>query len=104
MAGSFWAPGPPKLTFVESKSCQFLFILSMGQGGVFQKILTSPISLKSVFLGHPVFLQNLNEGFSKEVNGFFCSPATTRSVIKTVAICLLIVLIVLLKFDFFSRP
>ena len=41
---SFWATGPPKLTFVESKKCQFLFTLSKGQDGVFQKILTSPIS------------------------------------------------------------
>ena len=31
-----------KLTFVESKRCQFLFILSMGQDGVFKKTLTSP--------------------------------------------------------------
>ena len=37
MGGSFWAPGPPKLTLVESKRCQFLFILSMGQDGVFKK-------------------------------------------------------------------
>ena len=54
MGGSFLAPGPPKLTFVESKGCQFLFILSMGQDCVFQKILTSPISLMNIFLGHPV--------------------------------------------------
>ena len=46
--GSFWAPGPPKLTFVESKRGQFLFILSMGQDGVFKKILTSPILLRSI--------------------------------------------------------
>ena len=26
---SFWAPEPPKLTFIGSKRCQFLFILSM---------------------------------------------------------------------------
>ena len=37
MGGSFWAPGPPKLTFVESKRCQFLSILSMGQDGVLKK-------------------------------------------------------------------
>ena len=37
MGGSFWALGPPKLTFIESKICQFLFILSMEQDGVFQK-------------------------------------------------------------------
>ena len=43
MGGSFWAPGPPKLTFVESKGCQFLLILSMGQDGVFQKI--HPVNL-----------------------------------------------------------
>ena len=55
MGGSFWGPGPQKLTFVESKGCQFLFILSMGQDGVFQKILTSPISKTDIFLGHPVF-------------------------------------------------
>ena len=54
--GSFWAPGPPKLTFDEYKRCQFLFILSMGQVGVFQKILTSPISLMNIFLGHPVYI------------------------------------------------
>ena len=55
MGGSFWAPGPPKLTFIESKRCQFLFILSMEQDGVFQKILTSPISLMNIFFGHPVY-------------------------------------------------
>ena len=44
MGGSFWAPGPPKLTFIESKRCQFLFILSMEQDGVFKKILTPRIS------------------------------------------------------------
>ena len=52
--GSFWAPGPPKLTFVESKRCQFLFILSMGQDGVFKKTLTSPILKTNIFWGHPV--------------------------------------------------
>ena len=59
--GSFWAPGPPKLTFLESKRCQFLFILSMGQDGVFQKILTSPISKTDIFLGHPVLLMLVRE-------------------------------------------
>ena len=29
MGGSFGAPGPPQLTFVGSKRCQILFILSM---------------------------------------------------------------------------
>jgi len=29
----------PKFTFDESKRCQFLFILSLGQDGVFQKSL-----------------------------------------------------------------
>ena len=53
MGGSFWAPGPPKLTFIESKRCQFLIILSMEQDGVFQKILTSPISLMNIFFGTP---------------------------------------------------
>ena len=46
-------PGPPKLTFIELKRCQFLFILSMEQDGVFQKILTSPISLMNIFFGTP---------------------------------------------------
>ena len=45
---------PSKLTFVESKGCQFLFILSMGQDGVLQKILISPISIMNIFLGDPV--------------------------------------------------
>ena len=44
---SFWAPGPPKLTFVESKRCQFQFILSMGQDGVLS-------CKRTFFLGHPV--------------------------------------------------
>ena len=54
MGGRFLAPGPPKLTFIQSKRYQFLFILSMEQDGVFQKILTSRISLMNIFLGHPV--------------------------------------------------
>ena len=46
----------PKLTFVESKRCQFLFILSMGQDGVFKKTLTSPILNTNIFLGTPCIL------------------------------------------------
>ena len=60
MGGSFLAPGPPKLTFIESKRCQFLFILSMEQDGVFQKILTSPISLMNIFFGTPCRIESLN--------------------------------------------
>ena len=52
MGDSFWAPGPPKLTFVESKRCQFLSILSMGQYGVLKKNLTTPIMKMNIFLGH----------------------------------------------------
>ena len=37
MGGSFWTSGPPELTFFESKRCQFLSILFMGQDVVFQK-------------------------------------------------------------------
>ena len=53
MGSNFLDPGPPKFPFVESKGCQFLFILFIGQDGVIQKVLTLPISLMNVFLGHP---------------------------------------------------
>ena len=59
MEGSFLAPGPPKLTFGESIGYQFLFILPIGQDSVFQKILTSPISLMNIFLGHPVYDESI---------------------------------------------
>ena len=56
--GSFWAPGPPKWTFIESKRCPFLFILSMEQDGVFQKILTSPISKTNIFFWDTLYINN----------------------------------------------
>ena len=56
-SGSTWAPGPPKLTFDESKRCQFLFILSMGQDGVFKKNPNFTHLENEHFLGTPCMLK-----------------------------------------------
>ena len=55
--GQFLGSRTPKLISIELKRCQFLFILFMEQDGVFQKILTSPISLMNIFFGTPCIPQ-----------------------------------------------
>ena len=65
----------PKFTFDESKRCQFLFILSIGQDGVFQKILTSPISLMNIFWDTLYFRNSCSLIQLKDdtKNGKFCN-------------------------------
>ena len=56
----------------------------MGQDGVFQKILTSPISLMNIFLGHPVEWKDIHIHITQNQNTIFWKNNSKNSTIHAI--------------------